>query len=109
MEIIIGILAVLVIVLYYISHTVETELRGFKKEFKNFKLNTEYKLLLPQIEEYAKLSGLVNGHFRNYEHIYFRNENSNNTVVDLYDIENKLAEMKKAIEIACPKKCAKKK
>lgn len=98
------------VVLFVIWLNFNCDIDRLEGDLESFKIETTYKLLLPQIKEFGQFQGF-NSHFLNYGNVFFHNEGSSYSPlsVKLSEIESKLADMKKAVEISCPKKCAKKK
>lgn len=106
MEVTFVIVFVVLAFYFWCGYTNEKELEDLRRDFRNFKNDTTYKLLLPKIEEYSKLSGFTS-HGKDQDQLYFYGPTSmRNTYVRLYEIEEKLKELKEALERNCPTKCA---
>lgn len=100
------VLAALVVLLIFSSIDDGKDILDLKQDLADFKSESKYNLLLPKITEYAKLSGYPEYFFRDRDSVYFSNYR---VIVKLSEIEEKLADLKKAIAISCPEKCATKK
>jgi hypothetical protein len=108
MEIYIGILSVIVLILAIFANAQDNRIDKLELKLEQTTEELTYKLLLPQISEYAKLAG--HSYYERYRsRIYFDNGKSTYGVVEPSEIEDKLAALKKAIAIACPTKCVAKK
>lgn len=100
---------ILIACLFYIAASVGDDYKHLENKLEQLERDITYKILQPQIEELAKLKGFTRYHL-NYEHVYFYSigESNHSNFVKLLEVERTLADMKKAIEISCPKKCGKK-
>lgn len=108
MEFLLGLALVLIVLLLFSAYFNECNLKDLRNEFDSFKRETEFKLLLPQIQKLSEYKQLPN-FFRHYEQVYFRSEDDTKQyVLKLEDVEKELKSIEDAIEKACPKKCKKK-
>lgn len=106
--IMIVLLSVLVFYLFCRDFGNSIDVENLEKSFETFKRETRYKLALPQIAELAKLRGFE-GYWQNGKGVQFYCDKEGGHYIDLHLVDEKIKEAKAAIEIACPKKCAKKK
>lgn len=104
----IAILSIYTLSLGFVIGSTKGRVKKLEQAFEELENEAKYKSLLPKIQRYSELSGNVKFH-REGQCVILLNFLHNWDKVKLSKVEEKLAALEKAVEIACPKKCVKKK